>query len=113
MHNTSDIAAVDGALPPPRSGLSDDVCAAVREHALASVDAALENSASLYVRDRDLPKLITVTEADVASGYAGIRTKLSIALDRERRLGAADHWSYSAARHMALKAALMAEASAA
>lgn len=105
MQLTSDKAAE----PPPSSGLSDKIRDAIQAHARSSIGDALAQSASLYVRDRDLPKLITITEADVASGYAGICTKLSVALDRERSRRAAGHWSHSASRHMALMAALMAE----
>lgn len=105
MQTTSGKAAE----PPPSSGLSKGISDAIDASARAAVDASLRRAASLYVRERDLPKLITVTEADIASGYVGICTKISIALDRERSRGAAGHWSYSMSRHMALKAALMAE----
>ena len=66
-----------------------------------------------YERKRVLPRLIPVTQAELAGDGAeaarGIVARLERALRAERRRGRAGHWTYDLNRHIALSQALGAE----
>jgi len=62
--------------------------------------------AELYVRDRDLPRLIPLEAKDLkiadAAAHARLVRKLRRALRAERQRGEAGHWTYDLARHAGL-----------
>ena len=68
---------------------------------------------SAYQRGRALPRLLPVSEGDVAANDAhaarALVARLARALRAERQRGRAGHWSYDLNRHIALAQALDAE----
>ena len=71
------------------------------------------DQASLYERQRDLPRLLRLWPEEVRRLDAGdldwLVTKLAKMLRTERQLGLAPHWSYQLTRHAALLRAWRAE----
>ena len=69
--------------------------------------------ARLYLRKRDLPRLIALWPRELADptpqGSLVILRKLCRALRAERRRGLAGHWSYDLNRHLGLWSAYKAE----
>lgn len=69
--------------------------------------------ARIYLRVRDLPKLIALWPCELADetpeGSLRVLAKLRRALRAERRGGGAGHWSYDLNRHLGLLSAYKAE----
>jgi hypothetical protein len=72
-----------------------------------------------YNRSRDLPKLLPLWPADAAALASHcprakrlVVARLHTALRAERRRGQCGHWAYDLNRHLALKAAYLAETAA-
>ena len=76
-------------------------------------DTMAEADAKVYVRPRDLPKLIALWPHELADespeGRRFVLAKLRRALRAERRLGLAGHWSYDLNRHLGLISAYKGE----
>lgn len=72
-----------------------------------------EAGAKLYVRSRDLPKLVALWPKQLADespeGRLLILRKLRSALRAERRRAIAGHWSYDLNRHLGLLSAYKGE----
>jgi Family of unknown function (DUF6477) len=78
------------------------------------VFATMANAgAGIYLRARDLPKLIALWPCELADeppeGSLRVLAKLRRALRAERRRGGAGHWSYDLNRHLGLLSAYKAE----
>jgi len=84
-----------------------------RPHGSRARRRAPRAGTSAYERGRSLPRLLPVTEGDLAPDDTGtariIVTRLSRALRAERQRGRAGHWTYDLNRHIALAQALDAE----
>ncbi len=70
--------------------------------------------AKVYVRSRDLPRLVALwpreLEDESAEGIRRVLATLRRALRAERRRAMSGHWSYDLNRHLALLSAYKAEA---
>jgi len=84
-----------------------------RPHGRRARRGAPRAGASAYERRRALPRLLPVTEVEVAANDAyaarALVARLARALRAERQRGRAGHWSYDLNRHIALAQALDAE----
>lgn len=76
-------------------------------------DPMVAAGAAVYVRARDLPRLIALWPHELAdeslAGRRRILAKLRRALRAERRRGLAAHWSYDLNRHLGLLSAYKGE----
>jgi hypothetical protein len=92
--------------PDPKTGRRDFAARRV-------FDPMVEAGTAVYVRPRDLPKLIALWPHELADespdGGRFVLAKLRRALRAERRRGIAGHWSYDLNRHLGLLSAYKGE----
>jgi hypothetical protein len=86
---------------------SNKLCAKVRDDFVRSAENGIEREAKIYVRERDLPKLICMEPDD---DDERIVWKLKRVLSAYRTLAIRNHWSYDTNTHIALLVAFRAEA---
>jgi hypothetical protein len=84
------------------------------EHAAhRAIEGTVRAGATLYDRDRDLPRLIRLDPfapvGDSPEAVRAIVARLKNALRGERNRARAGHWTYDLNRHIALRQALAAE----
>jgi hypothetical protein len=92
---------------------SDSLCASVSEAMAQSAERGIEREAKLYVRGRDLHKIIAVWPKELndvsIAGTRHIVKRLHEVLSAHYALALRKHYSYDVNRHVALAVALNAE----
>ena len=89
------------------------LCASISDAAKQSAECGIEREAKLYVRGRDLPKLVALWPKEINDysipGTEHIVRRIRQVLGAYYALGLRKHWSHNVSRHVALAVALKAE----